>query len=79
MTALTFGFGGLRDYYGQFSISPRLPEEWDYLTYQITLHGQQIQVTVREGEVELAVVDGDHKVGPCGLWAKRLLLDGNPW
>ena len=77
-TALTFGFGGLRDYYGQFSISPRLPEEWEYLTYQITLHGQQIQVTVREGEVELAVVDGDHKVGPLWVMGEEVIVGREP-
>lgn len=57
--ALTSGFGGFRDHYGTFSISPRLPEGWDSLTYNLTLHGVQLNVQVRPGEVELVVVRPD--------------------
>ena len=57
--ALSNGFGGLRDHNGQFTINPRLPKEWECLSYNITVLGQQLAVTVRHGEVEVRVVAGE--------------------
>lgn len=54
--ALANGFGGLRDHNGQFTINPRLPRDWESLTYNITILGQQLQVKVTKGEVEITVV-----------------------
>ncbi|MCY7397077.1 MAG: glycoside hydrolase family 65 protein [Nocardioides sp.] len=63
--ALTGGFGGFRDLgAGRWCIDPRLPEEWDSLTYRLTLRGTRFRVTVRPDEVTLVVEDGD---GPIGL------------
>ena len=57
-SALVCGFGGFRDQGGRFTIDPRLPEEWDSLTYRVTLLGSRIRVTVLPDHVELAVEDG---------------------
>ncbi|KHL12170.1 UNVERIFIED_CONTAM: kojibiose phosphorylase, partial [Mumia flava] len=57
-SALVQGFGGFRDYSGEFSIDPRLPESWESLTYRLTIRGSRIRVAVSAGTVELTVEDG---------------------
>jgi len=57
-SALVNGFGGFRDQGGVFTIDPRLPEEWESLTYRITLKGTRVRVTVTPKEVGLVVEDG---------------------
>ncbi len=64
-SALVFGFGGFRDlgagrdHDDQWCIDPRLPAEWESLTYRVTLHGTRVRVTVRADELELYAEDGD--------------------
>ena len=57
-SALTSGFGGVRDHGGRFSLDPRLPEHWDSLTFRVTLHGTRLRVSVRPDELELRVEEG---------------------
>lgn len=57
--SLVFGFGGVRDQSGVISIDPRLPQEWDDLTYRITLKGTRVRVCVRAAEIDLVVEEGD--------------------
>jgi len=57
-SALVNGFGGFRDQGGVFSIDPRLPEEWESLTYRLTLKGTRVRITVTQDKVELVVEDG---------------------
>lgn len=57
-SALVNGFGGFRDQGGVFTIDPRLPEEWESLTYRITLKGTRVRVTVSQKQVELVVEEG---------------------
>lgn len=52
-SALVFGFGGLRDYDGRWTINPVLPEGWSSLRYRVQLWGACLQVEVRPNEVEL--------------------------
>jgi alpha,alpha-trehalose phosphorylase len=58
-SALVCGFGGFRDHGGVFTIDPRLPQEWESLTYRVTLLGNRVQVTVFPDRVEMVVEDGD--------------------
>ncbi len=58
-STLACGFGGFRDHGGVFSIDPRLPEEWQELTYRVTLAGTRVRVTVRTDELDLTVEEGD--------------------
>ena len=58
-SALVNGFGGFRDQGGVFTIDPRLPEEWDSLTYRLTLRGTRVRVTVTPDQVELVVEEGN--------------------
>jgi alpha,alpha-trehalose phosphorylase len=58
-SALASGFGGFRDLGGgQWCIDPRLPDDWESLTYRVTLRGTRVRVTVRPDELELVVEDG---------------------
>ena len=50
-SALVFGFGGLRDHEGRFTIDPRLPEGWDRLSYRIMINGTRVRVDVTEHDV----------------------------
>lgn len=77
-SALTFGFGGFRDYYGQFSISPRLPEEWTFLEYAITLHGVRLRVKVTPEGVELQVAEGEHRLGPIWVMGEEVIVGKEP-
>ncbi|WP_276879389.1 glycoside hydrolase family 65 protein [Lawsonella clevelandensis] len=52
-SALVFGFGGLRDYDGRWTINPVLPEGWGSMRYRVQLWGSRLQVEVRADEVEL--------------------------
>ncbi|MFC7490623.1 MULTISPECIES: glycoside hydrolase family 65 protein [unclassified Knoellia] len=63
-SALVSGFGGFRDHgsderEGQFAIDPRLPQDWESLTYRLCLRGTRVRVTVRAPELELVIEDGD--------------------
>ena len=57
-SSLVCGFGGFRDQGGVFAIDPRLPEEWESLSYRLTLRGTRVRVTVTPQQVELVVEDG---------------------
>jgi alpha,alpha-trehalose phosphorylase len=57
-SALVSGFGGFRDHGGVFSLDPRLPEDWEQLTFRVTLRGTRVRVTVMPDSVELAIEDG---------------------
>ena len=48
--ALVYGFGGMRDYRGQISFRPCLPERWQRLRFRLTIRGSAITVEVRPDE-----------------------------
>ncbi|GAA2238004.1 glycosyl hydrolase family 65 protein [Rarobacter faecitabidus] len=58
--ALVCGFGGFRDYLGNFSLEPRLPEVWEGLTFRVTLKGTRVRVELTAGQAVLTVEDGEH-------------------
>ena len=58
-SALVYGFGGLRDHGGRISLDPRLPEDWEALTFRITLKDTRLRVDLRQHEVELTVEAGE--------------------
>lgn len=55
--ALTAGFAGFRDHDGEFTFDPRLPAEWESLTFKLALRGNRIKVTVRADEISFVVED----------------------
>jgi alpha,alpha-trehalose phosphorylase len=75
--ALVYGFGGMRDYNGQITFDPRLPESWESLTFRVLLHGTRLGVKLTSRKIEFTMEDGDEpvvvsvrgqdiKVGPGG-------------
>lgn len=45
--ALVYGFAGLRDHDGRIAFSPKLPREWQFLSFPLTIRGQIVDVEVR--------------------------------
>ncbi|MGJ0182061.1 glycoside hydrolase family 65 protein [Corynebacterium glyciniphilum] len=78
-SCLVYGFGGFRDHYGQFTIDPRVPEEWGGLEYSITLHGRIVRVSVADGEVTLCTADDDPEVvGPVTVCGEETMVGPEP-
>lgn len=50
-TMLAQGFAGFRDYRGQYLFSPRLPEQWNELSFALVLAGERIGVRLRRDEL----------------------------
>ncbi|WP_340540809.1 glycoside hydrolase family 65 protein [Nocardioides sp. GXZ039] len=62
-TALVCGFGGFRDLgSGRWALDPRLPEEWSYLTYRLTLRGTRVKITITADSLSLEVEEGKRPV-----------------
>ncbi len=61
-SALTFGFGGMRDYLGTFTFDPRLPEEWESLVFHIALLGSRLRVEVRADSITFEIESGTSAV-----------------
>ena len=53
------GFGGLRDYDGRLSFSPRLPPALTRLSFRLAYRGRRLQVEVRDSEATYTVTEGD--------------------
>ncbi|MDJ0323242.1 glycosyl hydrolase family 65 protein [Cryobacterium sp. PH31-AA6] len=58
-SALVYGFGGLRDHNGRITLDPRLPVDWEELTFRITLKGTRVRFDLRQEEIVLTIEDGD--------------------
>ena len=56
--ALVYGFGGFRDFDGRFTFNPRLPSEWEFLRFPLTIRGQTLEVDIRKDEVTYTLTKG---------------------
>ncbi|WP_406634700.1 glycoside hydrolase family 65 protein [Amycolatopsis sp. WGS_07] len=56
--ATVAGFGGLRDYGGQLSFAPRLPDELGGLTFRLAFRETRFQVSIRHGAATYQVLNG---------------------
>ena len=65
-SALVYGFGGMRDYDDAITFDPRLPAGWESLKFHVTLSGNRLEVTLRQGSIEFRVTGGDVEVGVRG-------------
>ena len=72
--ALVSGFGGLRDHHSVWSFDPRLPADWDSLTFPITLHGNRLRVKVEPGTITFALETGDAESVPVIVQGKELII-----
>jgi len=57
--ALVNGFGGMRDHGGRLSFNPRLPVDWDRLTYRMTVRGSRVRVDLEQKALTFTVETGD--------------------
>ncbi|MGB5950975.1 MAG: glycosyl hydrolase family 65 protein, partial [Ornithinimicrobium sp.] len=72
-SALVGGFGGMRDYNGALTFDPRMPTEWEEISWTMLWHGSRLRVTVRQdcalfevtegAAIDLAVRGESHQVG----------------
>ncbi len=58
-SSLAFGFGGMRDHNGVITLDPRLPEDWESLTFRVTLRGSRLRVNITRDAVEMSCEAGD--------------------
>ncbi|GAA3760690.1 glycosyl hydrolase family 65 protein [Microbacterium kribbense] len=57
-TILVSGFGGMRDYGGELSFDPRLPEGWDDLSYVIRWRGTPLHITLERSRMTVRAGEG---------------------
>ncbi|WP_061961663.1 glycoside hydrolase family 65 protein [Demequina flava] len=57
-SSLVYGFGGFRDYGDVLRFDPRLPEDWQSLTFRLTQRGTRVKVTVREASISFTIEEG---------------------
>ncbi|NLT29615.1 MAG: glycoside hydrolase family 65 protein, partial [Propionibacterium sp.] len=57
-SALVNGFGGLRDYDGELTFEPRLPERWEALSYRFQALGTKVKATLTQDEYIFEVLEG---------------------
>ncbi|WP_040156389.1 glycoside hydrolase family 65 protein [Mobilicoccus massiliensis] len=55
---LVYGFGGMRDFNGDLTFDPRLPESWPRLSFRLAVRGSHMVVTVEQESITFHVVDG---------------------
>ena len=63
--ALVSGFAGMRDN-GRLSFDPRLPAEWEGLSFPLVLRGHRLVVELTKTAIEFTLDDGD----PIEVWVR---------
>jgi len=58
-SAVVNGFGGLRDYEGKLTFSPRMPPALTRLSFRLAFRGRRLQVDVRDYEATYSLTEGD--------------------
>ena len=58
-SALVNGYGGMRDWLGSFTFDPRLPADWEQLTFRLTIHGSRVRVDLAAEEIVFTLETGD--------------------
>ena len=72
--ALVFGFGGVREYDGRLSITPRLPSEWRSLAFSLRFRDRQLRIALSHDGDRYAVMGEPLDVTIAGA-EHRLLPD----
>ena len=74
---MAYGFGGLRDYDGEISFNPRLPQELNSLKFVVTIRGQLLEVKIERDSTTYLLKEGGDM--PIRHKEKDLVLAaGNP-
>ena len=57
--ALVFGFGGVREYDGELSITPQLPDTWDSLKFSLRFRGRRLRIRLTHDEERYTIDEGE--------------------
>jgi alpha,alpha-trehalose phosphorylase len=57
--ALVFGFGGVRDFDGQLTVDPRLPQRFRSLTFSLRFRDRQLRVRLTHEEESYSLDEGE--------------------
>jgi alpha,alpha-trehalose phosphorylase len=57
--AAVAGFGGMRDFDGKLTFSPRLPPRLERLAFRLRFRGRRLRVEVTQHEASYALLDGE--------------------
>lgn len=57
--ALTYGFGGMRDFEGKLSFDPRLPSTWGRLRFPLRFHESYLEVDLTHDTYTFEVTEGE--------------------
>jgi alpha,alpha-trehalose phosphorylase len=57
--ALVFGFGGVRDFDGQLTIEPRLPQRFRSLTFSLRFRDRQLRVRLTQEDESYSLDEGE--------------------
>ncbi|MGB3257211.1 MAG: glycosyl hydrolase family 65 protein [Ornithinimicrobium sp.] len=58
-SALVGGFGGMRDDRGALTFDPRMPKEWEQISWPMLWHGSRLHITVTQTSITFEVQHGD--------------------
>jgi alpha,alpha-trehalose phosphorylase len=58
-SAVVNGFGGLRDYEGRLSLSPRLPPALTRMSFKLAYRDRRLQVEVRDSQATYTITEGE--------------------
>ncbi|PZE87168.1 glycoside hydrolase family 65 protein [Curtobacterium sp. MCBD17_032] len=72
--ALVNGFGGMRDHGGRLTFNPRLPLDWERLTFRITVHGSRVRVDLTQDALTFTVETG----GGFDAWVHNAPIEVRP-
>ena len=73
LVAAIAGFGGMRDWDGEVSFAPRLPNGIERLVFQVGLRGRRLRVEVTTGAATYTLREGDSKL-EVSHWGQRMKL-----
>ncbi|KQN39193.1 glycoside hydrolase family 65 protein [Frigoribacterium sp. Leaf44] len=58
-SALVNGYGGMRDWLGSITFDPRLPADWEELSFRVAIKGSRVRVDLAQHEIVFTVETGD--------------------
>ena len=56
---LTYGFAGMRDHEGELSFAPRLPVQWEELSFPLTVRGRRLRVAIEHDQATYRLSAGE--------------------
>ena len=75
--SLVFGFGGVRDFRGELSIAPHLPQRWRSLSFPIRFRDRQLRITLTHDK-ELYLLEDGEPLDVAVHGVSRTLVAGVP-